>query len=174
MGTSNFYSKSKIIFASKIENDFDYSNLKSNIIHELKQSKNYSHMQKDDMDRNFYGSSVGTLSLSCPYQFDITIEIKCYIRAGYYENCNLDYEINFAVLHCDYDNEDSLIKDIKYYSLYDNNGLTKIHTKNLVKWLDKAQKELINEVEKIFFDYTTPLNKVCTFSNGETIYSKIA
>ena len=131
-------------------------------------------MQKDDYDRNFYGAAIGTLSLSCPYKFDITIEIKCYLRSAYYEGCNLDYEINYSCYQCDYDNIQDLIKDARYYSDYENNGMTKLQSKNLEKWLNSGTEQLINEVEKIFTDYTTPLNKVATFSNGETIYNKIA
>ena len=174
MGTSNFYSRSKIIFASELETEFDYQDLKDNVVSELYQSKNYSHMQKDDYDRNFGGAAIGTLSLSCPYKFDISIEIECYIRSAYYDGCNLDYEINYAACQCDYDNISDMVTDSHYYSGYDNNGMTKLQSKNLEKWLTKGTEQLINEVEKIFTQYSEPLNKVATFSNGETIYKKVS
>ena len=174
MGTSNFYSKSKIIFAVELETEFCFDDLRDNVTVELNQSKNYSHKQKDDYDRNYHGTSIGTLSLSCPYKFDVSIEIKCYIRYAYYEGCNLDYEINYAAHQCDYDNIQDLIKDAYYYSDYENNGMTKLQSKNLEKWLISGTEQLINEVEKIFTDYSEPLNKVATFSNGETIYKKVS
>jgi hypothetical protein len=81
---------------------------------------------------------------------EVEIYITPVIRSGYYEGCNLDWHIRLYVNGY----EDDTYAD-------DANVL-------------RISNEYIEFIENIYSQYSEPLGVTARFSNGETIYHKVA
>jgi hypothetical protein len=149
MSTPNFTKKN----ASKYyaiedregEEDFQYDDLKINLQSEFKSEKDLW-----DSDRNYGGHIISQIEKEfCKW----AIEFDIIIRAGYYSGANLDWDLRII---------DTVDRTENYL------GEVKL-PKRVQQWIDNR----IKKVEKVFAEYSTPLNCMGVFSNGEAIYQKV-
>ncbi len=101
---------------------------------------------------------------------DVNIEVKVYgtIESGYHEGAQLDWRLEF--------NGDD--EELNFESQFDYNsdmpkGMQVIQRRNAEKWAEKVKTEMIIIIEEVYTDFSIPLKRVATFSNGESIYEKI-
>jgi hypothetical protein len=173
MATSNFYNKNASkIFASEIENEFDYDDLIDNVSYDIQDKHNsYYVTNKKYIDNGRYLKY--SLVESVSYKDDTLIEvfINPIIRSGYYSGANLDYEYEYYFEGEEvYDPAD--IQDYLEYRLgYSEKKATKISDSRF-KRLERIKNKLSKQLENIYESHTTPLVVTARFSNGETIYSK--
>jgi|688.fasta_scaffold274757_2 hypothetical protein len=195
MGTNNFYSNARTIFAVLMnyedeifdENgeptgetemrsceEWDYDDLKDHAIELMEQSKfSYSDSGNFSNNRNFEGTLLGSLNVD-KYFGDVLIEVRinAVIRSGYYEGANLDYEVEYYSGCGQWEDSINFGYDFENHSDM-SRGLQVIQTKNAERWAEKITEELEEELEKIFTQLSTPYNKVGQFSNGEAVYQKV-
>lgn len=115
--------------------------------------------------------------------FDFKIEID--VNLGYYEACNLDWDIRiYGPGCCDYrlsdfdsieDLVDEIVDQFNYYEDVWNEGLKKMQKKNIIKKaLDRIQEVGLKADEFCRKNCTGVYGISARFSNGETWYTKIA
>ncbi len=154
MATSNFHNVNAThIFAVQLEDEWAYEDLVYNLESEFNIHNDYSDYGKTDPDelRSYPSRSLGSFSDSLTIGEDeVEIYITPVIRSGYYEGCNLDWHIRLYVNGY----EDDTYAD-------DANVL-------------RISKEYIEFIENIYSQYSEPLGVTARFSNGETIYHKVA
>jgi hypothetical protein len=154
MATSNFHNVNAThIFAVQLEDEWAYEDLVYNLESEFNIHNDYSDYGKSDPDelRSFPSRSLGSFSDSLTIGDDeVEIYITPVIRSGYYEGCNLDWHIRLYVNGY----EDDTYAD-------DANVL-------------RISNEYIEFIENIYSQYSEPLGVTARFSNGETIYHKVA
>lgn len=197
MGTSNFYNKNaNKVFAVLMNyetpilnedgeeteetetvspEEWEYEDLKKEVILSLEKSK-FNHYTSsktvyEDGLRSYPGTLLGDLYISKQYgDTEITVEITAIIRSGYYEGCNLDWE---CVIKIDGSETDSGEFSVDFgYASDMSIGLQAIVAPKALKWAEKMQNELIEELEKIYTEISMPLVVTARFSNGETWYAK--
>jgi len=154
MATSNFHNVNAThIFAVQLEDEWAYEDLVYNLESEFNIHNDYSDYGKTDPNelRSFPSRSLGSFSDSLTIGEDeVEIFITPVIRSGYYEGCNLDWHIRLYVNGY----EDDTYAD-------DANVL-------------RISNEYIEFIENIYSQYSEPLGVTARFSNGETIYHKVA
>jgi len=154
MATSNFHNVNAThIFAVQLEDEWAYEDLVYNLESEFNIHNDYSDYGKTDSDelRSYPSRSLGSFSDSLTIGDDeVEIYITPVIRSGYYEGCNLDWHIRLYVNGY----EDDTYAD-------DANVL-------------RISNEYIEFIENIYSQYSEPLGVTARFSNGETIYHKVA
>ena len=127
--------------------------------------------------RSFPASSIGYWSYGVIYlNIQFEFHINLFLRSGYYEAANLDYEIEWTLNGCDYyEDIDSIIDEINYdptaYGI--NQGIWAIRKSNLEDKLLELQSNTIEHAEAILKQISTPYGVTAQFSNGETIYTKL-
>jgi len=176
MGTCNFHNKNASrIFASECEEEFDYEDLVSNIQCELGAKFGNDFIIEDEYEdglRSFPGKIIGEIQFDSKYyelpELEIIPKVQVIIRSGYYAGVNLDWEMKIETNQ--YDEFDN-IEDIEVI-----NGSTgkeyPRHTEWAKNWCNKIIPKAIEKIEKTFEEFTTPLNCIGVFSNGEAIYEK--
>ncbi len=154
MATSNFHNVNAThIFAVQLEDECGYEDLVYNLESEFDIHNDYSDYGKSDPHelRSYPSRSLGSFSDSILIGEDeVEIFITPVIRSGYYEGCNLDWHIKLYVNGY----EDDTYAD-------DANVL-------------RISNEYIEFIENIYSQYSEPLGVTARFSNGETIYHKVA
>jgi hypothetical protein len=154
MATSNFHNVNAThIFAVQLEDEWAYEDLVYNLESEFNIHNDYLDYGKTDPDelRSYPSRSLGSFSDSLTIGEDeVEIFITPVIRSGYYEGCNLDWHIRLYVNGY----EDDTYAD-------DANVL-------------RISNEYIEFIENIYSQYSEPLGVTARFSNGETIYHKVA
>lgn len=154
MATSNFHNVNAThIFAVQLEDEWAYEDLVYNLESEFNIHNDYSDYGKTDPDelRSFPSRSLGSFSDSLTIGDDeVEIYITPVIRSGYYEGCNLDWHIRLYV---------NGYEDDTYA---DNADVLRI------------SNEYVDFIENIYSQYSEPLGVTARFSNGETIYHKVA
>ena len=154
MATSNFHNVNAThIFAVQLEDEWAYEDLVYNLESEFNIHNDYSDYGKTDPNelRSFPSRSLGSFSDSLTIgDDDVEVFITPVIRSGYYEGCNLDWHIRLYVNGY----EDDTYAD-------DANVL-------------RISNEYIEFIENIYSQYSEPLGVTARFSNGETIYHKVA
>ncbi len=154
MATSNFHNVNAThIFAVQLEDEWAYEDLVYNLESEFNIHNDYSDYGKSDPHelRSYPSRSLGSFSSSLTIdEDDVEIYITPVIRSGYYEGCNLDWHVKLYVNG----NEDDTYAD-------DANVL-------------RISNEYIEFIENIYSQYSEPLGVTARFSNGETIYHKVA
>ncbi len=154
MATSNFHNVNAThIFAVQLEDEWAYEDLVYNLESEFNIHNDYSDYGKTDPDelRSYPSRSLGSFSDSLTIGEDeVEIFITPVIRSGYYEGCNLDWHIRLYV---------NGYEDDTYA---DNADVLRI------------SNEYIEFIENIYSQYSEPLGVTARFSNGETIYHKVA
>ena len=154
MATSNFHNVNAThIFAVQLEDEWAYEDLVYNLESEFNIHNDYSDYGKTDPDelRSFPSRSLGSFSDSLTIGDDeVEVFITPVIRSGYYDGCNLDWHIRLYV---------NGYEDDTYA---DNADVLRI------------SNEYIEFIENIYSQYSEPLGVTAVFSNGETIYHKVA
>jgi hypothetical protein len=173
MATSNFHNvNASKIFAVEIEEEFDYDDLIENLTSEFSAKESFRSGGSDEHELRSYPSKVlGSLFKSANFgDIEVCTQISLIVRSGYYSGVNLDWQLKHTV--CGEEVSVGDFKDVADYWSRLNKGLVTIQSKNAEKWAEKTAEELIAEVEKVYKDFSTPLDVVARFSNGETIYKK--
>ncbi len=154
MATSNFHNVNAThIFAVQLEDEWAYEDLVYNLESEFDIHNDYSDYGKSDPHelRSYPSRSLGSFSDSLTIGEDeVEIYITPVIRSGYYEGCNLDWHIRLYVNGY----EDDTYAD-------DANVL-------------RISNEYIEFIEDVFKKYSEKYGVTAVFSNGETIYHKVA
>lgn len=149
MSTPNFYKcNASKYFASECEEDFEYQDLKDNIKSALPQARP---VEKFENNRSYGGLIFAEIDKTIG-KWAITISLIA--RSGYYSGLNLDWKIE--------------IEDLI-------NGESFEHGEDKVSnTAENYIQKQIEKIEKIYAEYTTPLNCVAIFSNGEAIYERVS
>jgi hypothetical protein len=152
MATSNFHNvNASSIFAVDLQDEYEYDDLIDNVKYALKETGEFNLLTKSDPNelRSYPSTSIGSLDT---YVEDadgngICITITAVVRSGYYEGVNLDWHPHF-----------------------EEYGETIEH---LLPQAEREKNRLVEMVEYVFAEYSTPLGVTAQFSNGETIYHPI-
>ena len=165
MGTNNFYNKNASnIFACSIEEEFDFYDLKDNLNCEINRIKMYKVEENSghDCERNCNGTYINYLKLE---HKECSLILQPIIRSGYYDGCNLDYEIQVYASRGEYRFEtvQDMIDHLRYEEL-SYKCVEKLFTKHLPL--------MVAEIERIYKLFSIPLKKLGQFS-GEAIYQKV-
>ena len=176
MATSNFHNvNASYIFACSLENEWDYEDLKDNLFYEFKNVKGFSDYTKSDPNelRSYPSHSICSVERDFNYKdFTLNVIVTPVIRSAYYDGCNLDWHVWYGI-----DGNEVDIDDIQYHLGFIDN-LTPSETKAYSLLAEKKAEVLLNEivtdVEKVFEMYSEKLGVTARFSNGETMYHKIA
>lgn len=154
MATSNFHNVNAThIFAVQLEDEWAYDDLVDNLESEFSKHSDYYDYGKSDPNelRSFPSKSLGSFSNSVTIGDDeVEIYITPVIRSGYYEGVNLDWHIRL------------------YVNGYDDD--TYADDANVLR----ISNEYVDFIETIYSQYSEPLGVTARFSNGETIYHKVA
>lgn len=138
--------------------------------------------------RGHFAESIGEISVRLPFSLagveeevaDIFwADINVYIRNGYYEHANLDYEVTIKdEIFGEIEDEDELfglIEAIKEeygdeITQSSKEKLSVVVIKRYVRLIE-LKNELIQKIEEILEKYSEPYNLYVQFDNGETIYA---
>lgn len=127
----------------------------------------------NDAPRSFPSTFIGKWWMEKSYAgVPIEVQIIATANSGYYEGACLDYDIKTFVSGNEYDEVDPC--DLSYHGNI-NNGLAKIIAPKANKWIEETKEQLSNDLEKLFAEVCgIVLEKVATFSNGETVYKQVS
>ena len=154
MATSNFHNvNASHIFAVELQDEYDYQDLVDNLESEFSTNIDYSDYSKSDPNelRSFPSKSLGSFSNSiCIEDDDVEIFVTPVIRSGYYDGVNLDWHVRYYVNGSENETYSDDINVLRISNKY------------------------VEFIENIFEKYSEPLVVTARFSNGETIYSKVA
>jgi hypothetical protein len=178
MATSNFHNEnSSSIFAVQLQDEWAYEDLISNLTSELSSNPNWIDRVVSDPNelRSFPSTTVGVIERMYQYKdFYVEVCVTPVIRSGYYEGCNLDWNVEFNINGMNaYDTADFSVDDIQYCGGM-NRSKAVVYTKLAERKAQKMMNEIVNELETLYSMYSDKLEVVARFSNGETIYSKVA
>lgn len=182
MGTSNFHTvNAQATYVIDYDDDYmwhECQELLGERICELESTFEFdSNLRSDKELRSFPASSIGYWLTDLHYLNNVFgLRVNLFLRSGYYEAANLDYEIEWTLNGCDYyDDADSIIDEIDYDpSTYDiNPGIWKIYKSSLTNRLNELEFSLLGNIESILAQVSTPYGVTAQFSNGETIYTKL-
>jgi hypothetical protein len=178
MATSNFHNvNASAIFAVPLENDFDYEDLVDNLKSELSNDSDYVDYGKTDHNecRSFPSRTLGSIRKYHQYKdFYVEVCVTPVIRSGYYEGVNLDWNVDYLINgDASYDSPDFYINDIAHYGNLPKSKAT-TYAKLAEKKAEKLKNEIVEKLESIYSDYSMKLGVTARFSNGETIYHKVA
>jgi len=152
MATSNFHNENAShIFACELENEFDYEDLRDNLYYEFKGLSEFCDVAKSDWTELRSYPSHGICSLRSYVEDEdgnAEVCVTPVIRSGYYAGCNLDW--------------------------FDESYVDGKETENLTLLIEEEKARLIEIIENIFSQYSEKLGVTARFSNGETIYHKVA
>jgi hypothetical protein len=153
MATSNFHNVNATnIFAVQLEDEYDYEDLISNLESEFKKHPDYYDYGKTDQHelRSFPSRTLGSFSKGIAIGEDeVEVYVTPVIRSGYYEGCNLDW-------------------DVRYYV---NGNEDEFYCENVR--IEFIVNEYVEFIETIYSQYSDRLGVTARFSNGETIYHRI-
>jgi hypothetical protein len=152
MATSNFHNvNASHIFAVDLQDEYEYDDLIDNVKYSLKETGEFNLLTKSDPNelRSYPSTSIGSLDT---YVEDadgngICITITAVVRSGYYDGVNLDWHPHF-----------------------EEYGETIEH---LLPQAEIEKNRLVELVEYVFSEFSTPLGVTAQFSNGESIYHPI-
>jgi hypothetical protein len=153
MATSNFHNvNASHIFAVDLQDTYEYDDLIDNVKSGLKSTGYFNVLTKSDPNelRSYPSTSIGSLDNyveSSDGESGIVVTITAVIRSGYYDGVNLDW-------HC-------------HFEEYGEN------IEHLLPAAEAEKNRLVEMVEYVFGEYTTPLGVTAQFSNGETIYHPV-
>jgi hypothetical protein len=178
MATSNFHNVNAThIFACSLENEWDYEDLVDNLKSELSNDSDYVDYGKTDHNecRSFPSRTLGSIRKYHQYKdFYVEVCVTPVIRSGYYEGVNLDWNVDYLINgDASYDSPDFYINDIAHYGNLPKSKAT-TYAKLAEKKAEKLKNEIVEKLESIYSDYSMKLGVTARFSNGETIYHKVA
>ena len=183
MGTSNFHTANAqaTYVIDYADDEYIWQEATEHLgqwIHELDPTFELSEsIESKEELRSFPASSVGYWSYELTYlNILFEVHVNLFLRSGYYEAANLDYEVQWFMEGCDYYNDvDSILSELDFSpTTYDiNQGLWTIHKSNLESNLVQLESNAVSQVEAILAQVSTPYGVAAQFSNGETIYTKL-
>jgi hypothetical protein len=153
MATSNFHNvnASSIFAVEYLQDEYDYQDLVDNLQYSLKETGYYNTLTKSDPNelRSFPSTSIGALDnhVEDADGNGIVVTITAVVRSGYYDGVNLDW-------HCHFEEYGETIE-------------------HLLPAAEAEKNRLVEMVEYVFSEFSTPLGVTAQFSNGETIYHPI-
>jgi hypothetical protein len=185
MGTGNFYFRNASrVFAVGMDNtdEHDFLEMKGNITSNLEEKckpspfdfHKYNSKRSQFENRNFCETYLGTIYTEKMFG-DISININCFTRAGYYEGACLDWELEINVDGSgDIDNTNDVVEQFVYCDSNKMNiGMLRIQARNAEKWAEKTVKGITELVELVFSECSDiQLNVMGHFSNGEAVYKE--
>lgn len=152
MATSNFHNENAThIFAIETENEWDYEDAFDNLYFEFKNLSEFCDVPKRDWTelRSFPSKGICSLrSVVSNEEGEVEISVTPVVRSGYYSGINLDWHDEF-----------------------DTDGKP---TEELLLSAELEKARLVDIIENIFSQYSDKYGVTARFSNGETIYHKIA
>lgn len=186
MGTANFHNKNaSVIFVANVEEEMDYYDLFDNLRYMLKDKEFYTYRQKNAPTPKSYNRSCPARIVGDKTEYtyygdaEVIITIKAVIRSGYYQHCNLDWEIDASVggyeinemlnLYC----YGSRITFEDALSDWMNEGMAKIHAPSVKNWMHNTKDDLVYELEKVYELITDQYVCTARASNGEAMYEKV-
>jgi len=144
MSAQNFYNKNASkIYAFEAEEDYEYEDVKSNMFYEVEKQakeKKIDFYKLNKCDNDRNYGGVQFFELIVADKYILT----GVVRSGYYAGGNFDFELE----------------------AYDEDGYKQEFEGDIPGEL----QAVIDRVEKIYAEYTTPLYRVGVFSNGEAVY----
>jgi hypothetical protein len=178
MATSNFHNvNASHIFACSLEDEWAYDDLVDNLKSELGNDSDYVDYGKTDHNecRSFPSRTLGSIRKYHQYKdFYVEVCVTPVIRSGYYEGVNLDWNVDYLINgDASYDSPDFYINDIAHYGNLPKSKAT-TYAKLAEKKAEKLKNEIVEKLESIYSDYSMKLGVTARFSNGETIYHKVA
>lgn len=191
MATRNFYTKNaNDVYAFGMEaEDVDDYEISLDRIKEVGVSKyGFEETSGDDGDRTYCGSYILDKDFGCRdfYNSDLSVDINITIlaRDGYYQGCNLDFELEVSNDYYDsyklgdYESEDDLIEAMADEFVEDcdvyNKGLRKCFEKRYKVFLESFIDEAIEYANNVLKNLCE--EEYCcvgAFSNGEALYQKV-
>lgn len=176
MATSNFHTvNASHIFACSLENEWDFDDLKDNLFYEFKSVDGFSDYTKSDPHelRSYPSHSICSIERDFNYNdFSLNVIVTPVIRSAYYDGCNLDWHVWYGI-----DGNEIDLDDIESELSY-NDNISELDVKAYALLVEKKAEVLLNEivsdVEKVFEQYSEKLGVTARFSNGETMYHKVA
>lgn len=184
MATGNFHNvNASKVFAVSIEDADCFSELQQSLyfaLEKLTKEKpvQMMHQGNDEDELRSYPShvieAIGMTKMFCGVEFIVKITVV--VRSGYYHDCNLDWFLEYTTngsLYTDYQiftlpEIESILVD--YGTIKE--GLVKRMAPYALKHIETMTTQLTEMVEEMFTEYSTPMNVVARFSNGETLYEK--
>jgi hypothetical protein len=169
MSAPNFYAVcGKYFVLSPIEGEeesmdieYDFNEVIESILNDLKK---YYIIQEDkwDNERGYEGRIFARIVKEWSYNNkrnddyrEFRIDIDLILRNGYFEGCNLDYDIHYYY--------DGIECEEEFWEYIDK------RTYNYVmKWLDKVKKD----IEASYQKYSIQYELLGVFSNSEAIYTR--
>lgn len=139
----------------------DIDNKRYRDCNELRSFPSYAFLSIDSKSKTF-----GDLELS--------VNFVLLARSGYYEGACIDFNIEMQINGYEVDfgySLDYLMEDIDNHSNM-NKGLQTIFMPKIATWFEKEKESLQNQIEEVLSTCTLCLDRIATFSNGETIYQK--
>ena len=129
-------------------------------------------LKSDDELRSFPASSIGAFSDGFEYLgIDVSIDVKVFLRGGYYSVANLDWEISVAVDNETYSCIEDAISDDEYnYGC--SEGIWAIHKKRFFKKIEELGEKLVSLCEGEFEKVSECYIQSATMSDGTCFYSK--
>lgn len=176
MATSNFHNvNASHIFACSLESEWDYEDLIGNVDAELGNVKGYSTYTKSDPHelRSYPSRSICSIERDFIYKdFSLNVIVTPVVRSGYYEGCNLDWHVWYGINgnECDLDYIERMLE----FDTDLSPSQRKAYAMLAEKKAEKLLAEIVVDVEKVFEMYSDKLGVTARFSNGETIYHKVA
>jgi len=176
MATSNFHNvNASHIFACSTENEWDFEDLIENLSYEFRNHAAWYGGNKSDPNelRSYPSRVLGSLTKDFSYKdFSLEVWVSPLVRSGYYDGVNLDWNAHYFINGCECDLDD--IERMLEYDTDLSNSQRKAYTLLAEKKAEKLRDEFVEVTEKIFTDYSMKLGVTAQFSNGETIYHKVA
>ena len=173
--------------------DFEYDDLiyylKEKAEEKVKDLKNVWYREESGSDnaRQYTATDLFSFNTSKSYgDIEVEIRITGQIVGAYYEGASLDYRLEiygggdwaevesgrYTTTEADI-LDDLFAPQYEHYNSDMNKGMRKIQMGYATKWAEKESERLKELIEEVFTEVSMPLNVVGTFSNGETVYSKV-
>lgn len=184
MSTRNFHNENgRNVFAMDINEDYEYEDAIENICYGLDAEFNNDYRVEDEYDkdalRSYGGKIIASVYGESKYYKKLDIEVQprleIVVRNGYYSGINFDYRMIYDITDDEIEDSEELFDMLVDNAIYYKDLSKKEAIRNAKfaeKYLEKSMEELRDKVEKVLSEYTTPLNCVGTFSNGEAVYKK--
>jgi hypothetical protein len=125
--------------------------------------------------RDYPSSYLGSLTKERVfYDINVLVYIHAFLRSGYYEGANLDWECDILIdngKQVFFDNQYYDINDL-YFILKDKNTNEKL-IESIDNWIKETKTSLIEKIESVFEKNSEQYTVFARFSNGETLYQQI-
>jgi len=188
-GCEELEEKSDYVSPDEWEYDDLVSYLKETAQEKVKNLKNVWYREESGSDnaRQYTATDLFSFNTSKSYgDIEVEIRITGQIVGAYYEGASLDYRLEiygggdwaevesgrYTTTEADI-LDDLFAPQYEHYNSDMNKGMRKIQMGYATKWAEKESERLKELIEEVFTKVSMPLNVVGTFSNGETVYSKV-